>query len=238
MTRVPRRDWSDVTVRREAGGFVVLLDERRLNTPARVPVALPSMALAERVAEEWRAVEDRIDPRDLPLTGMANTAIDRIPAVFEAIVGAISEYGDADLLCYRAASPSALALRQAEAWDPWLTWARETLAAPLLVIDDLAHQPQPPESLARLRAAVSRHGAFEIAALQDLVALSGSLVLGLAISRGALAGEEAWTLSRLDEAWQTEQWGVDAEAAMAAARTRSEFLRADAFLRLARAGDA
>ncbi len=235
MTRAPRRDWSDVTVRREAGGFVVLLDDRKLNTPSRVPVALPSLALAERLAEEWRRVEDRIDPRDLPLTRMANTAIDRAPAVFEAMVEAISEYGDSDLLCYRAVGPSALAHRQAQAWDPWLTWARETLDAPLLLIDHLGHRPQPAESLARLRAAVTAHGAFEIAALQDLVALSGSLVLGLAISHGALTAEDGWVLSRLDESWQAEQWGVDADAAIAAAKARSDFLRADVFLRLARA---
>lgn len=228
------RDWTKVTVREEASGFLVLLDDRSLNTPGRAPLVLPTPALAERIADEWRAVEGRIDPRGLPFTRMANTAIDRAPRRFEAIVAAIAEFGDTDLLCYRASDPVALAARQATAWDPWLAWARDEFGAPLTVTEAVTHRPQPHGSLHRLREAVAAHDTFEIVALHDLVALSGSLVLGLAISRGALNGQDGWTISRLDEVWQAERWGEDAEAAEAAALARADFLRAETLLQLLR----
>ena len=145
---------------------------------------------------------------------------------------AIAAYGGADLLSYRAAAPEALAERQAAGWDPWLSWAARNLGAPMVAVTGIVHEPQPAPTLAALRAAVEAHDAFALVALNELVTLSGSLVLGLAVARGALDAEKAWELSRIDETWQAEQWGADAEAEALAAGRRDDFLRARRLLDL------
>jgi chaperone required for assembly of F1-ATPase len=226
-----RRFWRAATVRPAAGGFGVALDERTLRTPAKAPLVVPSRALAEAVAAEWDALE-AIDPARVPLTRLANSAIDRVSARPGEVAEAVAAYGETDLICYRADEPAGLRERQAAAWDPWLEWAGRELAAPLVAVAGLMHHAQSAESVARLRAAVAGHGPFELTALHELVTLSGSLVLGLAVSRGALGGAEAWELSRIDEAWQIEHWGLDAEAEAAAGRARADFLRAERLLGL------
>ena len=221
-----RRFWTTAGVRPEAGGFAVALDARPLRTPAGAALVAPTEALAAAIAAEWDALEAEIDPRRLPLTRLANSAIDRVAPQRAAIVAAIAEYGATDLLCYRAEGPEALAARQAAAWDPWLLWARRSLGAPLLAFrrsDAPAPAAREPR---RPRAAVAAESDFGLVALHDLVALSGSLVLGLAVRRGALDPAEAWELSRLDETWQAEQWGLDSEAEAAAAVRRAGFLDA------------
>ncbi|PZQ49640.1 MAG: ATPase [Rhodovulum sulfidophilum] len=222
-----RRFWDQVTVAPEGAGFTVRLDDRGLRTPAQAPLVVPTAALAEAIAGEWRAIEAEIDPERLYFTKAANSAIDRVGRDPEPVVGAIAAYGDADLLCYRADEPEALRARQAAAWDPWLDWAAEALDARLEPVEGVMHRPQPAASLAALRAAVAGFDPLPLTALHDLVTLSGSLVLGLAVARGALAGEEAWDLSRLDEIWQAEQWGADDEAQRAAMLRRASFMRAE-----------
>lgn len=225
MSLTPRkRFWMAAQVRPEGPGFGVMLDERPLKTPAGARLVVPTEALASAIASEWDALEGEIRPERLPLTRAANSAIDRILPRPEPVIDAIAEYGGSDLLCYRAARPQALADRQAEAWDPWLAWSARTFHAPLVAVAGIVHQPQPETSLTALRAAVAAHGPFGLAGLHGLVALSGSLVLGLAVSRGALPPEIAWELGRLDETWQAEQWGLDAEAEAAALASRDDFL--------------
>lgn len=221
-----RRFWTDVAVVPEEDGFGLRLDGRPLNTPAQAPLRAPTAALAEAIAEEWRAVTDQLRAEGLPFTRAANVAIDRVAPAPEPVVSAIAAFGETDLLCYRATGPEGLRRRQSEAWDPILVWSAQALGAPLIAVAGVMHQEQPPHSLDALRAAVGAHDAFALTALHELVTLSGSLVLGLAVSRGALAPEVAWELSRVDEVWQSELWGEDAEAAAAAARRRADFLRA------------
>ena len=225
MSLAPRkRFWTSASVRPEAGGFRVALDARPLKTPAGAALVVPTEALAAVVAAEWDALDGEIRPERLPLTRAANSAIDRILPNPGPVADAIADYGRNDLLCYRAATPQALADRQAAGWDPWLAWAARELRAPLVAVAGITPQPQPETSLAALGAAVAAHGPFALAGLHGLVALSGSLVLGLAVSRGALAPEAAWDLGRLDEDWQAEQWGLDAEAEATAAAARADFL--------------
>jgi chaperone required for assembly of F1-ATPase len=227
-----RRFWRAATVRPLDAGFGLFLDARELRTPAGVPLVVPTEALAEAIAAEWAALEGEIDPGRLPLTRAANSAIDRVARQREAVVEAVAAYGGTDLLCYRADEPEGLVARQAAGWDPWLVWSARALHAPLIAVTGVMHEPQPPASLAALRAAVAAEEPFALTALAELVALSGSLVLGLAVAAGALAAEEAWALSRIDETWQEERWGTDAEAAAAAAARRAEFLQARDLLAL------
>jgi chaperone required for assembly of F1-ATPase len=233
MTMItPKRFWERAAVASAGPEWEVRLDGRTLRTPAGAPLALPTEALARAVAAEWDAVADTIRPETMPLTRAANTSIDSVARDPAPVIETIADYGGSDLLCYRAEAPEALRQRQFAAWDPVLAWAAEALDARLVAVMGVIHVPQPEESLIALRRAVAENDAFRLTALSELVALSGSLVLGLAVLRGALAGEVAWRLSRIDEDWQEEQWGRDAEAHRAAEARRAAFLDAERLLRL------
>ena len=170
----------------------------------------------------------------MPFTRMANSAIDKVAPQFESVAALLADYGGSDLVCYRSGDPEELAARQAAAWDPLLDWAAEELGAPLIATIGVMHRAQPEASLGRLHQAVRALDAFQLSAFHDLVALSGSLVIALALIRDRLGPEEAWSLGRIDEVWQIEQWGEDEEAAELVAFKREEFLRAYRFLRLCR----
>lgn len=227
-----KRFWAASAVEPAEGGFVVRLDSRALMTPAKAPLRLPTRALADAIAAEWDAQGETVDPRALPFTRLANTALDRVAPRRAEVAAEIAAYGGTDLLCYRARHPEELAAREAEAWDPLLAWAHRTLGARLAVAEGVMHLAQPREALAPLEAAVAAEDAWALTALHELVTLSGSLVLGLAVRHRRLDPSEAWRISRIDEAWQTEQWGEDAEAAAAARRRQADFARAAELLEL------
>lgn len=229
-----RRFWTEAREVPAEGGFAVALDGRPLRTPARAPVVVPTEALACALAEEWQAQSEVIDPHSMPRTRMTNSAIDTVARNRAAVFETVAAYGDCDLLCYRASHPEALVARQAAAWDPLLTWAEEALSARLEIAAGVMHRPQPPEALAALRAALDRAGAFELAALHELVALSGSLVIGLRVGAGGADPAALWEVSRLDEHWQAELWGRDDEAEAQAETRREAFLLAAEYHRLAR----
>ena len=230
-----KRFWREVTVEAGAGGLAIRLDRRPLRTPAKAPCLLPTRALAEAVAAEWAVVEGVVDPAAMPLTRAANSAIDRVTPEQDAVAALIAAFGEADLICYRAPHPEGLVQRQAAAWDPLLAWAVDALGAHLVSAEGVIHVAQPPESLARLDAAVRAHGPWELTALHDLVSISGSLVIGLAVSHGRLDAATAWPLTRIDEDWNFEEWGEDAEAAALAGRRRLDFANAARLLELVRA---
>jgi chaperone required for assembly of F1-ATPase len=227
-----KRFWSDATVVPEADGYSVRLDQRQVRTPGKQPLILPTRAMAEAVAAEWQAQDGVIRPDTMPCTRAANSALEKVMPQFDAVVDEIANYGGTDLLCYRAEGPAALARRQSEGWDPLLVWASAALDAPLRTTRGIMPVSQPVGSLARLRTHVASFTSFQLVALHDLVAISGSLILGLAVTRGRLTESEAWTLSRIDETWQAEQWGEDDEAAAAEALRAADFRQAGRFYRL------
>lgn len=229
-----KRFWSRAEAAPGEGGHAILLDGRPVRTPSGRPLEVPTVRLADAIASEWEAQGEVIAPQVMHHTRAANTAIDRVAPRRDAVVDMIAAYGDTDLLCYRAEAPEALAERQRRAWDPYLDWAAEAHGARLLVAAGVMHVAQPPASLGRLRAAVEAADAFALTALHELVTLSGSLVLGLAAMDRHAAPETLWEASRVDEAWQAEQWGEDAEASAAAADKRAAFLRATEFLEFSR----
>jgi chaperone required for assembly of F1-ATPase len=198
---------------------VIELDGRPVRTPARAPLLLPTPQLAEAVADEWRNVGEELDPRAMPLTGLANAAIDQIapnPAPFAAD---LARYGESDLLCYRAELPAPLVARQAAQWDPLLDWARTRYDVHFETTAGIMHRAQPPATIARLQEAVAALDPFQLAALSPLVTISGSLVAALALLEGAADRETVWRAAQLDEDWQAEQWGED-ELATRARRVR------------------
>ncbi len=223
-----KRFWKEASVIEKDGSFAVLLDGRSVRTPAKAELLVPTAAMATAIAAEWDAQDDTVDPESMPVTRGANAAIDKVTISRDAVIDMLAEYGDSDLLCYRATSPEALVARQSAAWDPVLDWAAEVLNARLLVAQGVMHIPQQPDALAVLRKEVASFDAFALAGLHDLVSLSGSLVLALAVCKGRLSPQEAWQISRVDEHWQIEQWGEDDEA------TAQESTKRDAFLNAAR----
>jgi chaperone required for assembly of F1-ATPase len=215
-----------------AGGVAIELDGRPVKTPARNALAVPTEELAGAIAAEWNGQGEPIDPRSMPLTGLANAAIDRVtpdPAAFAAI---LARYGESDLLCYRAEGPRPLVERQAEQWDPLLAWARQRYDIDFEVVEGVMHRPQAALTVERLGCAAAARDPFRLAALSPLVTVSGSLVIALALAEGAIGLERAWEAAQLDEAWQAEQWGADPLAEAALAERRQDFEAAYRFLTL------
>lgn len=223
-----KRFWKTVAIVDDT----IELDGRPVRTPARAALALPTRQLAEAVAEEWRQVGESLDPRAMPLTGLANAAIDQIapdPAPFAA---ELARYGESDLLCYRADSPAPLVERQAAQWDPLLDWARTRYDVHFETTAGIMHRPQPPATIARLQEVVAALDPFRLAALSPLVTITGSLVAAMALLEGAVDPETVWRAAQLDEDWQAEQWGEDELATRARNVRRADFDAAVRFLGL------
>ncbi|NEY91225.1 ATP12 family chaperone protein [Tabrizicola oligotrophica] len=227
-----KRFWKAATPEPCDGGFTVRLDGRAVKTPAKAAFVVPSLAMAQAAAAEWDAQQGVIKPETMPVTRAANSAIDKLSVQFDEVVDLIAAYGASDLLCYRATGPDALVARQAAAWDPLLDWSAAELGAALVATAGVIHIDQPSGSLARLHALTAALGRFRLAAFHDLVAISGSLILGFAVTRGRLSADEAFALSRIDEDWQAEIWGVDEEAAALEAARRQAFHEAARFYEL------
>ncbi|KIC15166.1 ATP12 family chaperone protein [Leisingera sp. ANG-Vp] len=224
-----KRFWKEVSVAEAEGGFAVELDGRRVKTPAKAPLVVPTREMAQAIAAEWDAQTESVDPGSMPCTRSANAAIDKVTHQHSEVAAMLAEYGDSDLLCYRADTPVELTLRQASEWDPVLDWAADALGARLQPRTGVLHQPQDAGALEELSRQVHAMTPFQLAAFHDLVGISGSLVLGFAAAQGWRDAEEIWQLSRLDERWQEEQWGEDEEAQAAAEVKRQEFLHAKRF---------
>lgn len=234
-----RRFWSKAApANGGAGGFHILLDDRPMRLPGGAPLSVSNAALARAIAEEWQAAgaeSGELTWADVPLTRLAGTAQERIAADPEPVIQAIARYGESDLLCYRAEGPEALVHRQALLWQPWLDWAALELDAPLRITKHVAHVAQPAGSLRALRHAVAAHTPFGLAALGVAVPALGSLVLGLAMAAGRLDAPAAHALSVLDETFQEELWGRDAEAASRRGAIAADIVLTARLLELSRA---
>ena len=227
-----KRFFKNAEVAEAESGFGIALDGRPVRTPGRALLAVPSNMLAEAIAAEWNGQGDTIDPRSMPLTGLANAAIDRIAPDAEAFARSLAIYGESDLTCYRAEAPQALVERQAASWDALIAWARRRFDVDFEIVCGVMHRPQHETTLRQLSQAVAARTPFELAGLSPLVTVSGSLLIGLALAEGATDLETAWAAARLDEAWQAEQWGADAEAEKALEGRQRDFEAGYRFLSL------
>lgn len=227
-----RRFWKDVGVVSQGDAWQIELDSRPIRTPRRALLEVPTAALAEAIANEWRAVEGTIDPRAMPMTGLSNAAIDQVAPDRFAFADGLARYAEADLACYRAEGPRELASRQEREWDRLLLWARRRYDVDFETTCGLIHVAQPPATVERLRHAVTAFDSFQLAGLSPLVTIGGSLLAALALSERALSAEEAWSVVSVDERWQLEQWGSDKEAEAALENRRRDFFAAARFLAL------
>jgi len=223
----PKRFYQQVAIKDEGGGRAsLLLDDKPVRTPGKAPLVLPTHALAEAVAEEWRAQGERIDPRTMPLTKLANSAIDGVLGREQAVIEDIMAHAGSDLLCYRARGPQGLVKAQEKHWDPVLAWAREALGAPLFLAEGVVHVAQPGSSLDRLKERLGGRDGFSLAALHVMTSLTGSALLALAVALGRMTPEQAWEAAHVDEDWQISQWGEDAEARARRENRRRDFTAA------------
>jgi chaperone required for assembly of F1-ATPase len=226
-----RRFYKDVAITDDLG---IALDGRSVKTPARETLILPNRALAETVAAEWEAQDAKIDPRSMPMTGLANAVIDKVAPDPSAFAGSLAQYGESELLCYRADTQPDLATRQSREWDPLLDWARGRYDVSFTTVHGVMHHPQPAETLARLSDAIAARSAWELAPLQPIITITGSLVVGLALAEVEIAPQRAFDTAHLDELWQAELWGEDHFALEARASRLADFLSACRFLDLVR----
>jgi chaperone required for assembly of F1-ATPase len=226
-TQPPKRFYKIAQAALQDGGFAVLLDGRAVRTPGKGRLLLPTEALADLIAAEWSAQGETIELAGMHATRLAFTAADRIAAARDQTVAEIVQFAGSDLLCYFATAPQALVQRQTAQWGPVLDWADRTLGVRLEPVAGIIHRPQPAESLARIQSICAEVDDFTLAGLAYATGLYGSAVLALAVFKGELSGEAAFEVSRLDEAFQEEQWGVDDDAAVRTARRRREAVMLD-----------
>ena len=227
-----KRFWTVAAAVRGDHCWIIELDGKPLRTPARAVLELPTEQLAQAVAAEWAAAGENVDPRAMPLTGLANAAVDRIAPDPKAFAQGLAKYAEADLACYRAEGPIKLVEVQSAAWDALLSQARGRYDVDFAVTNGLVHVSQPKATIERLAHEVQQLAAFELAALSPLVTIGGSLVAALALFDGALSADDAWDAVSVDERWQIDQWGADPEAVAALDNRRRDFLAAARFLDL------
>jgi len=227
-----KRFWKEAAVVQTGERWAIELDGRAVRTPLREALQVPARALADAIAAEWNAVEDDIDPRAMPMTGLANAAIDRVAANRAAFAANLAKYAEADLACYRADTPPALVERQAGEWDALLGWARRRFDVDFAVTTGITHVEQPAATVERLAHAVAALDDVRLAGLSPMVTAGGSLIAALAVAEGAWDADKAWAAVTVDDEWQRERWGSDAEAEAALEGRRADFLAGARFIGL------
>lgn len=233
--KTAKRFYKEAAAQPQDGGFAVALDGRTVKTPAGKPLVLPTHALAQEVAGEWNAQGDEINPKTMKLMPLAGTALDRVPNVREGLIEGLLRYADTDLLCYRAAHPEDLAQRQFEVWQPLLDWAGDALNARLAVTEGIVPIDQDPCAKDAFRGVLEEYDDFALTALGELVGITGSLIIGLALEKGHITLDQALTACHLDEDHQIERWGEDFEAKARRANLTEDLKAAYRFLELSRA---
>ena len=221
-----KRFWKNVHVVPSEARYLIKLDDKILKTPAKRQMELPTEALAKKVASEWDEQVEEIDPTTMPFTKSANAALDKVSEQFEEVGSLLGEYGDTDLLYYRADSPPELQKRQKIGWDPIVKWAENTFKVKINCGTGIVYIPQNEQMFSEIRIKISNLSIFELTAFYDMVSITGSLILGLAIINGRLSAEEAYQLSRVDELWQLEQWEDSAEGSFTTFRRRLRIITA------------
>lgn len=229
-----KRFYKQVETMAAEGGFTLALDGRPVRTPAKMPLVVPTQALADAIAAEWAAQGDEVKPASMPLTQLASTCIDGVRGRLDAVAEASAAYGESELVCYRADEPPALVERQARLWNPLLDWAVHRYDAQLLTVSGIIHRPQPVQALRALRAAIDQLNEWQLTTLQNCIGITGSLLVSLAVIDGHLTAEQAFDLAQLDENFQIEKWGEDWEAADRRAVQRADLAHSVHFLNLLR----
>lgn len=231
---LPKRFYKRAEAIAVEGGFSIALDGRHARTPAKYPLVLPTKDLGDAVAAEWEAQGETIDPATMPLTRIANVAIDGVAREREAVAAEIVKYAGSDLVCYRAENPERLVAKQSAHWDPVLGFARDALGARFVLAEGVMFVGQPEEALEAVAHAIPRDDVFALTALNVLTTLTGSALIALALHRGALDVDGAWAAANVDDDWNEELWGYDSEASARKANRETEMRAAARMMVLSR----
>ena len=219
-----RRFYGEAAIVAEEGGFALRLDGKRAMTPGRNPLKVPDLSLGEAIGAEWRAQGPEIDRASMPVTRLANSAIDGVAARMDEVRGDVLSYAKTDLLYYRAAEPEGLMALQHEAWDPILAWAERRFGVRFMLAEGITHVTQSATALSAIADEIAAFDdPFRLAGLHLATTLTGSALIALALSAGALGVDEAWAAAHVDEDWNISQWSEDAEAARRRARRFEDF---------------
>jgi chaperone required for assembly of F1-ATPase len=225
-----RRLYDQAAVEHAGAEYRITLDGKPVRTPAGRALAAPELALAEAIAAEWQAQRDVIDPAQMPLTRLANAIIDGVTDSPAVVAADIEKYLASDLVFYRAHAPAELRARQAQHWDPVLAWASDALGAHFRLGEGIVHVPQPEAALKAAAGAIPADPIlaelWRLGALHAVTTLTGSALIALALSRGALSADAAWQAAHVDEDWHMEQWGNDELALERRASRFAEFAAA------------
>ncbi|MFA5949375.1 MAG: ATP12 family protein [Hyphomicrobium sp.] len=220
---LPKRFYKEAGVAEAPGGFRITLDRRIVKTPGKKELVVPARNLALAIADEWAAQAERIDPATMPLTRLANVAIDAVAEHMADVAADIEAYAASDLLCYRALGPEGLVQRQHAYWDPVLAWAEREIGVRLVVRQGVMPVAQESAATAAVGIAIQGLDAFRLACVHVMTTLTGSALLALAHLKGRLTAEQAWSAATVDETWQVEHWGRDAEAEARDEQRRADF---------------
>jgi chaperone required for assembly of F1-ATPase len=229
-----KRFYREVAVTSEAAGFGISLDGKPLRTPAKEALVVPSRALAEAIAAEWRDQGEEVRLATLALTRLASTGIDLVTARPAEVAAEVARYAGTDLVCYRAGHPPELAQRQQAAWQPLIDWATLRYDAPLEVTVGIVPIAQSATTLRAFSAAVAAYPPLELAALHLATTACGSLVVALALIEDRLDVDGAFAAAQLDESFEIEQWGEDAEQMQRRDALKEDMALAHRFIRLLR----
>ena len=218
-----KRFWKKATVVEVSGGYGIELDGQRVQTPSKLPLIVVFRVIADAIASEWMAQVNLVNPSAMPATRMANSVIDKVILNQNAIVEMLTEYSGSDLLCYRATGPQSLIDAQGIVWDPLLDWSAKTNLAPMNVASGIMHVEQPVTSIDVYRSKLKEMNPYQLAGVHDLITISGSVIISMALISNHFSIDEAWTAASVDEIWQEKQWGSDMEAKEVRAKKRLDF---------------
>ena len=218
-----KRFWKKAKVIHLKDGFVIELDGRTIQTPSKALLKVDFRTIAEEIAKEWMAQEEIIDPNSMPTTRMANSVIDKITVNQIAVIDMLSEYAGSDLLCYRAVTPQSLIDEQNNTWDSILEWSDHALSAPMLTTSGVMHIIQSNKSLNIYKNKLKEMNLYQLAGMHDMITISGSFILSMALVSNHINLNEAWLAATVDERWQEKQWGIDDDATEALSKKRTDF---------------
>lgn len=228
-----KRFWKTASFKAVDHSFAITLDGRPVKTPAKRALLVPSKVMASQMVKEWDAQQETVDPTTMPWTRSANAAIDKVADQRDEVCEHLKGYAETDLLCYRADGPEALQNRQSSTWDPLLAWVRDEFEADMVVTTGLMPVTQEPTAVQNLVRPLQSMSEFALTGFYDLVTLSGSFILALAVTQGKQSEDAIWAASRIDELWQIEQWGEDEEASKMAENKKIALFHAGSFFRAA-----
>ncbi|MBN9445078.1 ATP12 family protein [Bosea sp. (in: a-proteobacteria)] len=221
---LPARFYKQAGTLEQDGLFHVALDGRMARTPARKPLAVGSRPVAEALAAEWEAQSERIDPARMPLTRLVNSALDGVADQQEAVRAEIVRYAASDALCYRAGEPAELVALQDAVWQPVLREVEALIGGRFVLSQGVVFAEQPMETLAAFARKVGAIPApLALAGAHNVMTLTGSAILTLALAHRLIGPDATWEAAHLDEDYQISVWGQDEEAAERRAIRRREF---------------